>query len=95
MEKKKSCLQVGKDLLIVLTLCMALLFGRETMYALQMETTDVDVETMIQGYDAIKQRIIDIQNKGFDATNKENGVLESLKVALEATARGIKFLPID
>lgn len=44
MEKKKSCLQVGKDLLIVLTLCMALLFGRETMYALQMETTDVDVE---------------------------------------------------
>ena len=59
------------------------------------KATDVDVETMIQGYDAIKQKIIDIQNKGYDATNKENGVLESLKVALEATARGIKFLPID
>ena len=59
------------------------------------KATDVDVETMIKGYDAIKQKIIDIQNKGYDATNKETGVLESLKVALEATARGIKFLPID
>ena len=30
-----------------------------------------------------------------DATNKEMGQLESLKVCLEATARGIKFLPVD
>ena len=59
------------------------------------KATDVDVETMIRGYDAIKEKIIEIQNKGYDATNKENGTLESLKVALEATARGIKFLPID
>ena len=59
------------------------------------KATDVDVEAMIGGYNAIKQRIIDIQNKGYDATNKEAGMLESLKVALEATARGIKFLPID
>ncbi|MBQ6282678.1 MAG: PolC-type DNA polymerase III [Bacilli bacterium] len=59
------------------------------------KATDVDVEAMIGGYDAIKERIIDIQNKGYDATNKETGMLESLKVALEATARGIKFLPID
>ena len=40
-------------------------------------------------------KIIEIQNKGYDATNKENGQLESLKVALEATARGIKFVPIE
>ena len=59
------------------------------------KATDVDVEAMIGGYDSIKQRIIDIQNKGYEATNKEAGMLESLKVALEATARGIKFLPID
>ena len=59
------------------------------------KATDVDVEAMIGGYDVIKQRIIEIQNKGYEATNKENGMLESLKVALEATARGIKFLPID
>ena len=62
---------------------------------LSCKATDVEVESMIEGYDAIKNKIIDIQNKGYDATNKENGMLESLKVALEATARGMKFLPID
>lgn len=56
------------------------------------KATDVDIETMSKGYDAIKAKIIEIQNKGFDASNKELGVLESLKVCLEATARGIKFL---
>ncbi len=59
------------------------------------KATDVDVDVMIKGYDAIKNKIIEIQNKGFDASNKEVGQLESLKVCLEATARGIKFLPID
>ena len=59
------------------------------------KATDVDVEVMIKGYDAIKNKILEIQNKGFDASNKETGQLESLKVALEATARGIKVLPID
>ena len=59
------------------------------------KATDVDVETMIKGYDAIKTKIIEIQNKGYEATNKELGQLESLKVCLEATARGIKFLPVD
>ena len=59
------------------------------------KATDVDVETMIKGYDAIKNKILEIQNKGYEATNKELGQLESLKVCLEATARGIKFLPVD
>ena len=59
------------------------------------KATDVDVETMIKGYSAIKNKIIEIQNKGYEATNKENGQLESLKVCLEAAARGIKFLPVD
>ena len=59
------------------------------------KATDVDVEAMIGGYNSIKERIIEIQNKGYEATNKENGMLESLKVSLEATARKIKFLPID
>jgi DNA polymerase-3 subunit alpha (Gram-positive type) len=59
------------------------------------KATDVDVEVMIKGYDAIKNKIIEIQNKGYEATNKEMGQLESLKVCLEATARGIKFLPVD
>ena len=59
------------------------------------KATDVDLEAMVKGYNAIKARIEDIQVKGYEATNKENGQAESLKVALEATARGIKFLNVD
>ena len=59
------------------------------------KATDVDVEPMIKGYDAIKARLQDIEAKGYEATNKENGQAESLKIALEATARGMKFLPVD
>ena len=59
------------------------------------KATDVDVENMIKGYKSIKARLEDIQSKGYEATNKENGQAESLKVALEATARGIKFLNVD
>lgn len=59
------------------------------------KATDVDVDAMIGGYTPIKNRIIDIQNKGYEATNKENGQLESLKIALEAAARGMKFLNVD
>ena len=59
------------------------------------KATDFDIESMIKGYDAIKARVIEIINKGFEATNKETGMLECLKVALEATARGMKFAPIS
>lgn len=59
------------------------------------KAVDVDVESMILGYDIIKRMLEDILAKGFEASNKENGMAESLKVALEASARGIKFLPID
>ncbi len=59
------------------------------------KATDVDVLAMINGYDAIKRKIEDIETKGYEATNKENGQAESLKVALEATARKIRFLNID
>ena len=57
--------------------------------------SDFDLETMIKGYDAIKQKINEIVAKGYDATNKETSVLETLKLALEATARGFKFGNID
>ena len=59
------------------------------------KATDIDVISMISGYKGIKSRIEDIQVKGYDASNKEQGQLESLKVALEASARGIKFKNID
>jgi DNA polymerase-3 subunit alpha (Gram-positive type) len=50
---------------------------------------------MIKGYNSIKNKIIEINNKGYDATNKESSILETLKLSLEATARGIIFGPID
>ena len=59
------------------------------------KATDVDVENMIKGYNSIKARLEDIKEKGYEASNKEQGQAESLKLALEATARGIKFLPVD
>ena len=62
---------------------------------LSCKATDFDVETMMKGYDAIKARVEEIQNKGFNATTKELGLLECLKVCLEASARGIKFAKID
>ncbi len=56
---------------------------------------DFDLEVMVKGYDAIKAKIEEIKNKGYNATNKEASVLETLKLALEATARGYKFAMID
>ena len=56
---------------------------------------DFDLETMIKGYDAIRMKIEEIKNKGYAATNKESSVLETLKLCLEATARGFKFGNID
>ena len=57
--------------------------------------TDFDLEAMVKGYDAIKARMSEIVAKGHEATNKELSVLETLKLALEATARGFKFGNID
>ncbi len=59
------------------------------------KATDFDIETMIKGYDAIKNRIIEIKEKGHEATNKEGGILECLQVALEMSARKIKIKPFD
>ncbi len=59
------------------------------------KATDFDIEAMINGYDDIKRVLTEIEGKGYDATNKENGVSECLKVALEMAARGIKVAPYD
>ncbi|MBR2840258.1 MAG: PolC-type DNA polymerase III [Bacilli bacterium] len=69
----------------------------EVYYAAQfsVEYDDFDIDCMIKGYESVKARIIEIQEKGYDATNKESSILECLKVALEALARGYTFKPID
>jgi DNA polymerase-3 subunit alpha (Gram-positive type) len=69
----------------------------EIYYATYFSTRfdDFDIEVMIRGYNAIKEKMIEINNKGYDASNKESSILETLKLSLEATARGIKFGHLD
>lgn len=57
--------------------------------------TDFDIETMIKGYDAITKRIVDLEGKGYEASNKETSILGCLRICREATARGIFFNQID
>ena len=59
------------------------------------KATDFDIDAMIKGYDAIKNKLIEIKNKGRDASNKEAGISESLHVALEMSARKIKVEQFD
>ncbi len=56
---------------------------------------DFDVELFCQGYDAILKTLIDIENKGFQATTKEKNMISILEMGLEMTARGFSFKPID
>ena len=63
---------------------------------LSCKAADTEITTMIKGYDAIRERLIEINNKGRgEASKKELDVEESLHVCLEATARGIKFLNVS
>lgn len=56
---------------------------------------DFDIDCMVKGYDSIKAKLIELESKGYDATNKEASLIETLKIALEASARGITFENID
>lgn len=56
---------------------------------------DYDIEVMIKGYDAIKQRFLELQQMGYEQSNKEIAIQDCLHMALEATARGFKFASID
>lgn len=56
---------------------------------------DFDIELCCQGYDAILKKIIEIEQKGFQALPKEKAMLPILEMALEMTARGFSFKSID
>lgn len=56
---------------------------------------DFDVDLFCQGYDAILKMLVEIENKGFQATTKEKNMISILEMGLEMTARGFKFKPID
>ena len=56
---------------------------------------DFDLDLLVQGYDAIHAKIVEIEEKGFNATTKEKSMISMLEMALEMTARGFKFKPLD
>lgn len=56
---------------------------------------DFDLELLCQGYDAILKRLVEIEQKAFAASPKEKASISILEMALEMTARGFSFKPID
>ena len=56
---------------------------------------DFDIVSMIKGYQTIKDKIHEIVEKGYAATNKESSILDVLYSALECTARGITFQNVN
>ncbi|MEO3945062.1 PolC-type DNA polymerase III [Gorillibacterium sp. CAU 1737] len=64
-----------------------------TYYSVRAE--DFDIELFCQGYDAILKKLIEIENKGFQAVPKEKAMCPVLEMGLEMTARGFKFKPLD
>lgn len=69
----------------------------EVFYAtyLSLEIDYVNADIIIQGKEYIKKHIESINNKGNDATVKEQNDLIILEIVLEAMARNIEFLPVD
>ena len=61
------------------------------------KATGFDINAMLGGYDKIKEKIIEIRDRmaSKEASNKDEGILECLQVALEMAARGIKIVPFD
>ncbi len=54
-----------------------------------------DLEVMEMGYDAIKEKYDTLNINKFGLSVKEQDLLSTLEVALEMSARGFKFGPID
>ncbi|MBR5370711.1 MAG: PolC-type DNA polymerase III [Oscillospiraceae bacterium] len=56
---------------------------------------DFDAELAIAGRNAVRSRLMELDQKGLDRSKKETDLYEILRVVNEAMARGIEFLPID
>ncbi|MBR7552926.1 PolC-type DNA polymerase III [Allobacillus sp. GCM10007491] len=56
---------------------------------------DFELETMVKGSEALKERIEEILSKGNDATPKEKNLLTVLEIALEMNERGFSFQKVD
>jgi len=56
---------------------------------------DFDAELILQGKEAVKEKIRYLESRGNDLSAKEKNLLTILEVALEMYARGFGFAPID
>ncbi|MEQ8200187.1 MAG: PolC-type DNA polymerase III [Syntrophomonadaceae bacterium] len=56
---------------------------------------DFEAETILGGFDTVRERIGEINKLGFSATQKERRLQTVLELALEMYARGFRFLPVD
>lgn len=56
---------------------------------------DFDIEIMCNGYDAIKKKYDEINEKGYEAGIKESALADELQLAMEMYKRGIEFKMID
>src|SRR5690606_35581198 len=56
---------------------------------------DFDLDTMVKGSEAIRNRIKEINEKGNDASPKEKNLLTVLEISLEMNERGFKFQKVD
>ncbi|MEN6462784.1 MAG: PolC-type DNA polymerase III [Syntrophomonas sp.] len=56
---------------------------------------DFDAETILKGYEAIRQRIKDIDKMGYSAPAKDKKLVTILELAMEMNARGFVFYPVD
>lgn len=56
---------------------------------------DFDAETILAGYDAVRNRIQEINKLGYSASQKEKKLLTILELAMELYARGFHFKPVD
>jgi DNA polymerase-3 subunit alpha (Gram-positive type) len=54
-----------------------------------------DYNIVIQGKDFVRNKIIELQNKGNDRSNKESDLLDLLLIINEMLVRNYEFLPID
>lgn len=56
---------------------------------------DFDIDLCCKGYQAIHDKIVEIEEKGNTASPKEKSLLTILEMALEMTARGFGFKKVD
>ncbi len=56
---------------------------------------DFDAESALNGKAAVLRRLMELEQKGNDRTNKESDQYENLQIVYEIMARGISFLPVD